>query len=94
METNWFFYIVRCRDNSYYSGITNNVEHRISMHNRGIGARYTAGRTPVTLVYLEKHVDASEASKREHQVKRWPRVKKERLINNMIGRQGTIPPLV
>ena len=93
METNWFFYIVRCRDNSYYSGITNNIDRRISMHNRGMGARYTAGRKPVTLVYLEKHIDAGEAGKREYQIKSWSRAKKERLINGLVAGGRSSPPV-
>jgi len=76
----WFFYIVKCRDDSYYSGITDNVERRIKKHNRGVGAKYTAGRRPVTLVYSEPQVSASEAAKRETQVKGWSRAKKELLI--------------
>src|SRR4030042_5108647 len=44
MEQEWYFYIVRCNDNSYYSGITNNIEHRVQEHNKGIGAKYTLNR--------------------------------------------------
>ena len=80
MEQEWFFYIVKCRDNSYYSGITNNIEHRIKEHNKGAGAKYTLSRRPVILVYSEKQANVSEARKRESQIKSWPRVKKERLI--------------
>jgi putative endonuclease len=76
----WFFYIVRCRDGSLYSGITNDLEHRINEHNRGAGAKYTRGRRPVKLVYSEKHGNVSEAKKRESQIKRWPKAKKEQLI--------------
>jgi putative endonuclease len=81
MEQEWYFYIVKCRDNSYYSGITNNIEHRIIAHNRGAGAKYTMGRRPVGLVYHEKLSNVSEAMKRESLVKRWPRAKKEQLIS-------------
>ena len=80
MEQEWYFYIVRCRDDSLYSGITNNIEHRLKEHNRGVGAKYTLSRKPVRLVYCEKHDNVSDARKRESQIKSWPRIKKERLI--------------
>ena len=80
MKQEWFFYIVRCRDGSLYSGITNNIEHRVKEHNRGEGAKYTFSRRPVKLVYSEKHNNTSEARKRESQIKGWPRTKKEQLI--------------
>jgi putative endonuclease len=72
--------MVRCRDGSLYSGITNNIEHRVKEHNRGEGAKYTFSRRPVKLVYSEKHDNASEARKRESLIKGWPRTKKEQLI--------------
>ena len=80
MKQQWFFYIVRCRDGSLYSGITNDIEHRIKEHNRGDGAKYTFSRRPVKLVYSEKCDNISEARKREMQVKGWTRIKKERLV--------------
>ena len=76
----WFFYIVRCIDGSLYSGITNDIEHRVKEHNRGDGAKYTFSRRPVKLVYCEEHNNVSEARKREAQVKSWTRIKKEQLI--------------
>jgi putative endonuclease len=80
MEREWYFYIVKCRDGSFYSGITNNIEHRIKEHNKGTGAKYTSGRRPVKLIYSEKHATVSAAMKRESQVKNWSRTKKERLV--------------
>ncbi|MFH0847038.1 MAG: GIY-YIG nuclease family protein [Chloroflexota bacterium] len=80
MGQEWFFYLLRCRDNSLYSGITTDLESRLKEHNSGTGAKYTYSRRPVVLVYSEKHISASEARKREEQVKGWSRVKKERLI--------------
>ena len=80
MEKGWVFYIVRCRDGSLYSGITNDIEHRVKEHNRGAGGKYTFSHRPVTLVYSEEYEDVSEARKRESQIKGWPRAKKERLI--------------
>jgi putative endonuclease len=80
MEQEWYFYIVRCRDNSLYSGITNNIEHRIKEHNNGTGAKYTFSRRPVKLVYSEKQDNATNARKREAQIKGWPKIKKEQLL--------------
>ena len=80
MDKEWFFYILRCGDNSLYSGITNNLEARLREHNRGAGAKYTSARRPVILIYSEKYDNASEARKREAQIKGWSRVKKENLI--------------
>ena len=84
IDQEWFFYIVRCKDDSLYSGITNDLEGRLREHNRGTGAKYTCGRRPVTLVYSEKHVNISEARKREVQIKGWSRHKKEQLINGLL----------
>ncbi len=50
METNkHYFYVLECQDESYYAGYTNNLEHRVKVHNQGKGAKYTRGRTPVEL---------------------------------------------
>ncbi len=83
-ERAWFFYIVRCRDNSLYSGITLDLEERIAKHNAGNGARYTAQHRPVVLVFSEKFPDVSAARKREAQIKGWSKVKKELLIKRML----------
>ncbi|MBI2852786.1 MAG: GIY-YIG nuclease family protein [Chloroflexi bacterium] len=80
MEREWFLYIVRCKDDSLYCGIAVDVGDRVKEHNSGAGARYTAVRRPVTLVYSERCSNLSEARKREEQIKRWSRAKKERLI--------------
>lgn len=82
MPENWFFYIVRCDDDSLYSGITNDIQSRVKAHNSGTGAKYTAFRRPVKLVYSEKHNNISSARKREEQIKTWRREKKELLINS------------
>ncbi|HEX9896563.1 MAG TPA: GIY-YIG nuclease family protein [Dehalococcoidales bacterium] len=80
MTQEWFFYIVRCRDDSLYSGITVDIEKRLREHNKGTGARYTSARRPITLVYSEKYGNMSEARKREEQIKGWSKIMKERLI--------------
>jgi len=73
-------YIVRCADGSLYTGYARNPTARESMHNAGRGAKYTAGRRPVRLVYCEAFSSRSAALKREHELKGWPRRKKEALI--------------
>lgn len=76
----WYVYIVRCRDGSLYTGISDNVSKRIEKHNSGKGAKYTAQRRPVTLLFQETHPDQGSARRREEQIKRWPREKKKQLI--------------
>ncbi len=68
-STDWFVYIVQCSDSSLYTGVTNNLNHRIEQHNKKKGAKYTKNRTPVILVYYETTVDRSKAQKREYEIK-------------------------
>ncbi len=79
--SDWFVYIVRCADNSLYTGITTDVEARVKRHNSGAGARYTRARRPVVLVRVEKAESESAARKREMQIKGWTRKKKESLVS-------------
>lgn len=76
----WYFYLARCADDSLYAGICVDPEKRLEAHNSGRGARYTRSRRPVTLAYQEMLESQSAALKREAEVKRWPRAKKERLV--------------
>jgi len=76
--------MVRCKDGSIYTGISNDVEDRIKAHNSGEGAKYTASRNPVRLIFQEKHPDKSSAFKREIQIKRWGKGRKESLSNSGI----------
>jgi len=76
----WFLYLLRCADNSIYTGISINVEARVKKHNLGKGASYTSGRRPVFLIYQEKHPDQSTAMHRERQIKNWGRERKEKLV--------------
>jgi len=76
----FFVYIVRCSDNSLYTGITNDLEQRIKVHNEGRGAKYTSTRRPVVLVYEEQCSSRSSALKREIQIKGWTKSRKEALI--------------
>ncbi|NCO44020.1 GIY-YIG nuclease family protein [Candidatus Berkelbacteria bacterium] len=78
----WFVYIIICCDKTYYTGITTDLSRRITVHNSGKGARYTAQRRPVTLVWYEMLHNQSDTRKREIIIKDWRREKKEILINN------------
>ena len=73
-------YILRCADRSYYVGKTNDLYTRLSEHQSGVGANYTAVRRPVEMVYAEEHSTIRSAKDREMQLKRWSRSKKEALI--------------
>lgn len=77
----WCVYIVECRDKSLYTGITNDLKSRIHAHNEGTGARFTRGRRPVVLKYVEILADRSTASKRELQIKSLTREEKLKLIS-------------
>ena len=75
-----FVYIVRCADGSLYTGYARDPIAREQVHNAGRGAKYTAGRRPVTLVYTQKFRSRSAALRREYQLKRWTRAEKIALI--------------
>ncbi|MDO8610341.1 MAG: GIY-YIG nuclease family protein [bacterium] len=75
----YYFYILRCSDNSLYCVQTNNLERRIYEHSfdKNKSAKYLRGKTPVTLVYNEEYTTLLEAMKREWQIKKWTKSKKE-----------------
>jgi len=79
-KDSWFVYILRCADETLYTGIAKDVEKRLQQHNTDdkAGAKYTRSRRPVALLYSESYGSRSEASRREYQVKRMTR--KEKLI--------------
>ena len=83
MESAWFLYILRCKDDTLYTGITTDVEKRFQQHCLGKGAKYTRGRGPLTLVYQETCADHSEALKREAYIKGLTRAQKEALLMGM-----------
>ena len=72
----WVCYLLRCADDTLYCGITNDLGKRMAVHNAGEGAKYTRGRIPVRLVYVEPYVDKSAALKREMQIKQMSRGRK------------------
>jgi len=75
-----FVYILRCAGGTLYTGCAKDPQARARAHNDRRGARYTAGRLPVSLVYSEECDSLGSALRRESQIKRWPRAKKEALI--------------
>jgi putative endonuclease len=81
----YYIYILKCIDNSYYTGITNNLERRIQEHNEGLNtAFYTYNKRPLLLVYQSVFNNPNEAIAFEKQIKGWSRKKKEALINGDI----------
>lgn len=77
-----YVYILECKDGSYYTGWTTDVDARVTAHNSGSGAKYTRSRLPVKLVYVEPVADRSAALKREAVIKKLTRAQKEKLIND------------
>ena len=80
MESVWYLYILRCKDDTLYTGITTDVEKRLEVHRSGKGAKYTRGRSPLTLVHRETCGTHSQALKRELAVKAMAREEKQKLI--------------
>lgn len=83
-------YILKCADQSYYTGSTNNLKLRLQQHEAGLGARHTKTRLPVKLVYYEEFDRIDDAFYRERQIHGWSRRKKEALIN---GNAALLPKL-
>jgi predicted GIY-YIG superfamily endonuclease len=82
MAKSWKLYILRCGDGSLYTGITVDVQARLAQHRDGTGAKYTRGRGPLELIYVEDCEDHSVALKREHQIKALTRAEKLALIQS------------
>ncbi len=77
----YFVYILLCSDNSYYTGISNNLEKRFLNHKNGKGAAYTRSHKPIKIIYQEAYSDKSRALKREAQIKKLTKAQKELLLN-------------
>lgn len=77
-----YFYIVRCSDKSLYCGQTNNLKRRINEHNfdKNKSSKYLRKKQPVKLVYFEEYPTLQLAMKREWQIKKWSKAKKEALV--------------
>ena len=75
-----YVYVLRCGDDTLYTGYTTDVERRVAEHDAGEGAKYTRGRTPVELVHVEAYETQSAAMSREYEIKQLSRSRKEQLI--------------
>lgn len=88
-ESSWFVYILRCADNTLYTGVTTDISRRLDEHNGlnngGKGARYTQSRRPVTLAYSEIQANRAEACQREYAIKQLSKGAKELLILTAIS---------
>ena len=84
MQSVYFTYIVKCIDETYYTGKTKNLDYRLMQHNGLLpgGAKYTTQRKPVNLVYSELFATNKSACRKEILIKRLSRMQKEKLINN------------
>jgi putative endonuclease len=75
----WWVYLLRCVDNTFYIGISTDVEKRLASHNAGKGAKYTRGRRPVVCIWREKVISESQARRREAALKKLSRKDKRKL---------------
>jgi len=80
----FYVYILKCQDNTFYTGYTADLSRRIREHNTGRGAKYTRARKPVELLYSEDHNSIQEAMRREREIKRLSREKKIQLMKNKV----------
>ncbi len=78
----WHVYIIECKDDKLYTGITNNLNRRLSEHNSGHGGRFTKFRRPIKLVYHQEVLNKSEALKREIEIKKLARSEKLSLVRS------------
>ena len=79
MET-WHVYILRCGDRTLYTGITKDLAKRVAVHQSGKGSKYTRGRLPVKMVYHERRRTKGKALRREAEIKKWNKDRKEELV--------------
>ncbi len=77
-------YILKCSDGTLYTGYTNDMEHRLNMHEEGKGAKYTRGRGPFQVMYIEKFPTKQEAMQKEYQIKQLSRTEKFQLIRGRL----------
>ena len=80
MDKKHYVYILKCSDDTYYTGYTTDPERRAKVHNSGKGAKYTRARIPVELIYTEEYDDKIEAQRREYAIKQLTRAEKEALM--------------
>ena len=78
----YFVYLLECEDGTLYTGITTDVERRFEEHKSGRGGAYTRAKKVKKILYIEKHGDRSSATRRENEIKSWPRSKKLALLKS------------
>ena len=83
MPMSWFLYILRCKDESFYTGITYDIKRRVKEHNNRINTSLQISKVPVKLVYWERFIDRYQAAKREKEIKGWNRLKKQKLVDSL-----------
>jgi putative endonuclease len=81
-EGRFFIYIVQCRNGTYYTGYTKNLEERVSLHNSGNGAKYLRGKLPVKMVYAKEYRYYKNALRAERRIKKLTWAQKLKLIRN------------
>jgi len=79
----WFVYIIECSDGTYYTGVTTDIDRRVSEHNAGTGAKYTKNRGPVKLLCSKEVESRSAALKLEARVKKQPKMKKVEFLSSI-----------
>lgn len=89
-KSNHYVYMLKCSDQTLYTGYTTDINRRIAMHERGKGAKYTRGREPFELVYAEEFSTKVLAMRKEYQIKRLSRAKKETLMKAFEERKKSI----
>lgn len=90
LRSSWHVYVVRCADDSLYTGIARDVTARVAAHNAGTGAKYTRSRLPVVLVHAERAKNRGDAQRREAQIKKLKPESKRALVDQ--ARTGTPAP--
>ncbi len=78
----YYVYILRCKDGTFYTGYTKNLEERFRLHKNGTGAKYTKSHRPQKVAYVESFADRSEAMKHERSIKKLSHLQKQRLVNS------------
>ncbi len=77
-----YVYVLECRNGTYYTGYTNNLANRIKLHNKGIGAKYLRGKSPVKIVYVKEYKYYKRAIKKEIALKKLTHKQKQELVRN------------
>ena len=85
MQYTWFVYIIRCENDSLYTGCTNHLIRRWNKHVSGNGAKYLRAHKPEKVVFVEPHPDQSHACKREYEIKQLSKKQKEALVKDLIS---------